>query len=570
MAIMKNRMIRAVWKRIAFLVCVVCLSHAIVAQNKTGDVILDAMRDELERNMSELSLEGYDKPFFMMYGLTDSKQYGVTATLGSLTSSVETGNRYKTTSRLLVGDYEFNDESLDENLISQPTPIEIDLPMDDDYYGIRRSFWSSTDKVYRDAARHFKKNAQALRETGKELKDIPHRSFAKAVPTQVITTGIPQSWDKKYWETTIRNLSAIFIKHPKILTSRVAVSFMQGHKYLVSSEGTLVKTPTAMVTFSAFAQSKNTDGEFIFDQVLYQKRKPDEIPSENDLSEAIEKMIARVEDLSMVPKFEEEYSGPVLLLGSTVADFTMRVFGRGNDSPVANDNIQKLTGFQFDQSASMSSKIGRMLIHESLSLKAKPKLTSYNGVELFGSYAIDNEGIIPADEVVLFDKGVLKTLMNNRTLTDPSQTSNGFANGPGVLELTCAVKYTEKELKDKLIAQAKLEGLDYAIILRNNNVSGFPSLNIYKVSLTDGKEELFRNAFLGQTSLKTLKRVLGASVSASAFNLGLMDFGRNFGPAATMTSLIVPEALLIEELDVRPMRSPSVKEDVYVSNPLEK
>jgi hypothetical protein len=442
--------------------------------------------------------------------------------------------------------------------------------MDDDYYGIRRSFWSSTDKVYRDAARHYKKNVQALKETGKELKDIPHRSFAKAIPVKSITTATPVAWDKKYWESTIRNLSAIFIGHPKVLSSRVAISFAQGHKYLVSSEGTLVKMPMLMATFSAFAQTKNADGEFVFDQVLYQKRKPDEIPSEKELADEIEKMLKRVDALSAVPKFEDEYSGPVLLLGSTVADVTMRVFGRGNDSPIANDNIQKLTGFQFDQSASISSKIGRSLIHESLTLKAKPKLESYNGFELFGSYAIDNEGVVPADDVVLFEKGVLKNLMNNRTLTTSSQTSNGFANGPGVLELTCSMKNTEKELKEKLIEQAKQEGLDYAIILRNNNISGFPTLNIYKVSLADGKEELFRNAFLGQISLKTLKRILGASSSTSAFNLGVMDFGRNFGPGGTMTSLIVPDALLIEELDVRPMRAPSVKEETYVSNPLEK
>lgn len=555
--------------RCASALCLLVLFHCVNAQEKTGDIILDAMRDELERNMTDLHLDGYDKPFFMMYGLTDSKQYGVTATLGALTSSVESRNRYKTTSRLLVGDYAFNDESLDENLISQNTPLEIDLPMDDDYFGIRRAFWSGTDKVYRDAARHYKKNVQVLEETGKELKDVPHRSFVKTPSVKMVVAGTPVSWDKKHWESAVRNLSAIFISFPKITSSRVAISFVQGHRYLVNSEGTLVKTPTSMVTFTAFAQSRNDDGEFIFDQVLYQRRVPAELPSEDALAKEIRQMLTRMDESSGVPKLEEEYSGPVLLLGASVADVAMRIFGRGNDSPTANDNIQKLTGFQFDQSSSIVNKVGRALIHESLTLKAKPKLSSYNDVQLFGSYAVDNEGVVPPDEVTLFDKGVLKGLMNNRTITDPAQSANGFSSGPGVLELSSSFKHSEKELKEKLIEQAKKEGLDFAVILRSVNATGLPSVSIYKVSLEDGSETLVRNAFLGLTSLRSLKRILGASASMSAFNIGAMDFGRNFGSGANITSLIVPDGLLIEELDLRPMRAPSLKEDTYVSNPLE-
>src|SRR5688572_13836408 len=95
-------------------------------QEKTNeDVILRAMQDELTRNMNELRLPGYDKPFFIMYGIQDQKTYTLAGTLGSIVQSTEKPVRFKSTTRVLVGDYEFNDESLEDNLTSSPTAMEI-------------------------------------------------------------------------------------------------------------------------------------------------------------------------------------------------------------------------------------------------------------------------------------------------------------------------------------------------------------------------------------------------------------------------------------------------------------
>ena len=67
--------------------------------------------------------------------------------------------------------------------------------------------------------------------------------------------------------------------------------------------------------------------------------------------------------------------------------------------------------------------------------------------------------------------------------------------GPGVLEVTSSQKNSEKELKEKLMAKAKAEGLEYAYIIRNSPAL-MGMMNVYKVSLKDGKEELVRNAVL--------------------------------------------------------------------------
>ena len=60
-----------------------------VAQHAEEDIILRAMKDELNRNMKELRHPEYDKPFFIMYGVQDQKVHSVAGSLGSIIHSKE-------------------------------------------------------------------------------------------------------------------------------------------------------------------------------------------------------------------------------------------------------------------------------------------------------------------------------------------------------------------------------------------------------------------------------------------------------------------------------------------------
>jgi len=537
-----------------------------LGQEQSDDIILKAMQDELTRNMKELKLPDYDKPFFIMYGIQDQKSYSIAATLGSVVRSTEKSFRFKSNTRVLVGDYAFNDESLEDNLTSAPTALEINLPVDDDYMGIRRSLWSSTDKVYRDAARHFQRHQQTLKESGKTLSDIPHRSFAKGTPVKLISTLPPYSFDKSKWEQKLKNLSALFLKHPTIQNSTVIVQFTEGYKYMVNSEGVVAKIPYRETSFMCLGQLKNADGEFAWDQISHQTFLPDQLPTEDELKNEIEKMIGSVEQQLSTPKFEEEYSGPVLLMGSVVADVFSHVLFNGPENIVASNSIPRLTGFQYQAEPLMDGKIGKSIFHESLTIKAKPKLKSYNGTSLSGSFEVDDEGIVPADELIVIENGVLKNLLNDRTITNSTQRANGFSGGAGVLEVTSSQKNSEKELKEKLMAKAKAEGLEYAYIIRNSPAL-MGMMNVYKVSLKDGKEELARNAFYEEINFKTFKRILGASDKYVAHNLSTPDF-QNLNQTGGRGSYIVPEAILLEELEIKSVQLPTLKEEEYVTNPL--
>lgn len=547
--------------------CLCLATAAAIGQIPDQEVVLKAMQDELNRNLSELKAVNFDKPFFIMYGMREQKSTMVSATLGSILQTTDHNRRLRTTTRVLVGDYGLNDESLEDDLTSSPTAMDLPLPVGDDYNGIRRSYWSITDNVYREAARHYKQHQEALKELGKPLKDVPHREFAKSQPVRIIGNLVPLNLDRPTWEKRLRTLSARFLKEPAINNSLVLLNFAQGYDYLVSSEGSVIKVPFQHCTYSVIMQGKDSQGAPTFEQIVHSTHTPDQLPAEAQLAAEIDQALSTMNNRSG-PTLPEAYSGPALFLGPAVANVLARG-ALGREGLMASDYIPTSKGFQFgEESNTLDSKIGRNILHESLTIKARPHLKSFEGVELLGSFEVDNEGIVPPDELVLVDKGVLKNLMNNRTITHPTQTANGFGEGPGVLDVSTTFKDTEAVLKEKLVAQAKKEGLDFALIVRGSPLMGMGPMSVYKVNVADGKEELVRNAILSERNSRMLKRILGASATRAAYNLGGGEQAFQELGGGTATSCIVPTALLLEEVEIQSFRMPWQKETEFVPSPI--
>lgn len=66
--------------------------------------------------------------------------------------------------------------------------------------------------------------------------------------------------------------------------------------------------------------------------------------------------------------------------------------------------------------------------------------------------------------------------------------------------------------------------------------------------------------------MRNLKKIGGASQKSSAYNVSLNQMGG--GDPAAIVSLIVPDQILIEELDIKPMSLPLFHQEEYVPNPL--
>jgi hypothetical protein len=539
-------------KRIFIRVAV--LSFPIASWAQEDNVVLRAMKDEMARSTTELKYENHEKPFYISYTVDDAKIFSVYSSLGGLFGARDFRTREKDV-RILVGDYEFNDESLDNNQFSEPSAHEIEMPLEDDYYGIRRSLWTSTDNVYKGAAQKFKKHQATLKEKNKPLSEIPHRTFAK-FPAHQTHQPIPEyPIDKKKWEEQCKELSSYFKEIESLESSSVFVTFSRTVRYFVNSEGTTAIIPETIASFHCNGQVKSKQNTAINAQTTRYARTLDELPSFAELQKEVRDIVEKLKNTGETKPLEDEYTGPVLFIGEPVVHvFTNAVF-----SLTATNTLQGQDNYAPETGSTAENKIGKNYIDPSITIKATPGLTAFQGKSVIGNFTMDAEGIKPAAETILVEKGILKNLMNDRSLTKPDQVANGFNDGPGVIQVSLENGIAIVSLKDKLIAAAKAEGLDFAVIVKGK-ASPMGQTEIYKVDLTTGKEEQLSPGRMKPIQPKDLKRLSGTSTQA----MHNVPLGRN-----NIITAIVPEAVLIQEVEVAPFKTSYQNDEVeYVSSPL--
>ena len=543
-------------KRLVTIVLLFLTSSAF-AQEKLS-IVQRAMRDELERNMKELKSEGFERPFFISYTLQDLTINSISATLGAITNSFEAKSRSALSVRLIVGDYEFNDESLDNNLFNQGQGNEIELPLDDDYLGIRRSLWLSTDNVYRSASRKFARNTELLKEQGKPLSEVPHRTFVKVAPSKVDIPAPEFKFDKGATEEYLRKLSAVFKEYEKITDSYVGFVYRRGYRYLVNSEGSINRVPVTMATLYVTASLRTSDDKQMFDGFHKQYSVPELPPVETLIAEA-RKVAESLVDSQKLPEFTEEYMGPVLFEGEQLANLMFREMFTRENSLVANNNIPSLKGARYESNF-LDLKIGKPLFAEGMTVKATPKVKTFNGVPLFGSFEVDEEGVVPQDEIVLVENGVLKQMCNDRSMTRSDQIANGMSDGPGVVMASFKNAVPMATLKSKLIERARKEGLEYGIkvSIGRGNAS---DMKIYKVYVSDGHEELMREASMTGLEQRDFKKIVEASRELNVYNIDRAD---------KIVSMICPQGVIFEEVEIKNALSPSLHDEEYVPSPLKK
>ena len=594
-------------------------------KDQGAKLIRKAMKDELERSMDALSLESLEHPCFLSYTICDAKGISISATLGALVESTQMPYRSHRV-RVLVGDYQCNNENyMDQRtdssaFLSGGNPI----PLENDYAGIRRSLWIATDRKYKRAAERLESKRSAMKQQNlsQEEKGLP--DFAQAEAVQVQFEGPDFDLDKAQWEETARELSAVFKNYHDIFTSKVTVFLYRGDVYHVNSEGTETRYPISIAALRVTAQTQADDGEPLLDHLLYYAVTPTDLPSPRQMKAEIKTMADQLVKLRQAPVFEEGYSGPVLFEDQAVVEVLAQRFFSDSPGliatrkPIFGDMAMNfLLGRMMDNS--WEDKIDKKITDDSLTIKAVPRLKEYEGHKLVGHFDVDAEGVIPPDELMLVEKGVLKTLLNGRTPTEKVRASNGHNRyvlqfggvdqgiGPGVIEVSTSEGNSKKSLKEQLTGLAREEGLDYAIVIRKmespnagieteGNPSGIMAtiagggkqdqatrpIYVYRVSLEDGSEQLLRTTELNGISLNDFKKIAAVSNESQLKNtlIGQSIFGFSLSSVVSLlpgsssfmggmpTSLIAPNAMLFEELELKQHQRAITRKTPAVENPV--
>ena len=602
------------------------IGSSVIAQENTRDVIMRAMRDELNRNMKHLAMENLKSPFFISYTIKDAQTLTVKSQLGSIVLSEEKPYRSQGV-RVLVGDYSKNNENfMDLGGMGRGGGSfargSEDLPLNDDYYGIRRALWIATDEDYKSAAEAFERKVSALKQQNISKEDSLD-DLSKAPQVKLNIPGKRFEINKSKWENTALTLSKVFLKYPDIYSSEVDIYIYQADVYHMNSEGTETVTPGSIVAIQVSASTQADDGEPLSDKVTYYAVVPEELPALLDMDKSITAMATQLTALRKAPTVTDSYSGPVMFEDQAVGEiFAQRFFSSAEGllasrKPIYSDP-QVLMFMSQMQSSNLEDKMGKKVISNDITVKSTPKLKKYDNKQLIGSYEVDAEGVVPPDEFSLVDKGTLKNLLNGRTPAKKTRESNGHeilssspdgissSIGPGVVSVSVANGSDYSTLKKQLLKKAKDEGLEFAYIIKRLNTGGGdkgfdPSsimemamgskqegkiskpTYIYRVSVKDGKEELVRNAELGGLSINSLKKILGVSKEIQLYSTMLKVSGGDMGGFMFMlgsmfsggwsleglpTSFIIPNSLVLEEFDIKNQSRLITTKPPVVENPV--
>lgn len=557
----------------ALLCAVTSLSAFDTTSDIRKDVQLRAMTDEIARTKT-LQLNNLDKPYFIQYTTGDADQLYISASLGGVTSS----NRLRLRSPRLevrVGDYTFDNT----NSVFTGSPRFGLLAIDDDYTALRNSFWMTSDTLYKSSADQITRKRNALREIADPDK-TPDLAPVKAV--QILQAPATLTVDQRHWEDWLRRASGRFASFPSVIDSSFRLRAIASTYRLVNTEGTVVRIAQELSDISIRASALATDGSRVWNHAFVTALRPGQFPAADQLDKIALAVATETEALTKAPLMSD-YSGPVLfeqeaaaqMMASILAD-AARLHRRPLAPPGARNDGEVLESV-------WAARLGAKVVPDWLTIYDNPLQEQFEGTPLAGHYEVDDEGV-PAQQVMLVDKGTLKDFLASREPVRNFNASNGHGRLPGGfgaeapvignLFVQASQTVPQKQMQAKLLEKVKAAGLKYGIILRRLDFPSSASIGelqslgkqlqkggfartlnspllAYRLYL-DGHEELVRGVRFGEFSAKDLRDIAAASDQPYVFNYVNNGSGFNHADAApeATTSTVICPSLLFDSIDL--------------------
>lgn len=576
-----------------FTISLPVLASAQRMKPETVKTIEQAMKDELQRSTEKLHLAGLINPFFISYNVDDAEQLNVAASFGALTRSNQ--NHTRTLGlRLLVNNYTFNDENFSDasSMFGGGSSMDVNLPLDDDYNGIRRGFWLATDNLFKDANETFTKKKAALerKQLSQEDRDLP--DFSKAPKVEVIEEPIAFNPNVPVLEDLVKKLSAVFVKYKPIQNCAVTLSYVNGYGMMFNSEGSHTRTSQAECTLNVQATAQaEEDGEPIALAFTVSELTPANLPTEAALLDRVESLAKNLTALAKAKKLDgKEYSGPVLFEDDAgtgfIAEQIISKLSAKREDVLGGGDVFFMAGAK---GSTFQKKLDTRILPTSVSIVDNSNPDVKKAPEwlanALGRYEVDEEGVVP-QRLELVKDGFLKTLYMTRTPTKEVRDDNGHARpaagglggdlgGAGIVEVTDTKAKKTAELRNELFKIAKEDGYGFAIVVRSmqlgllNFAEGLSNVGdlmdgaksmqptlAYKV-YPNGKEELVRGVEIGFPTIRDLKELKFSSErSIRNVQMPAGAGGGLFGFASKVpATLVAPDAVLVPELEVHKSKS---------------
>ncbi|HVB57281.1 MAG TPA: metallopeptidase TldD-related protein [Candidatus Acidoferrales bacterium] len=554
------------------------------------DQTLRAMHDELERSRTRLQLPGVDKPFYIEYRLLDVDVRSVTASFGSLLASDTARSRFMSVD-VRVGDYHLdNSNFISEDGFRGFLGSTGQVGIDRDYNSLRQDLWLATDQAYKAAVTQMSLKQAFLRSLTKapEIDD-----FSQASPLVKIDPRMEPDWTSRNWENEARTSSAALKNFQDIYGSRVNYYLIYVTSYLMTSEGTAIRTSHSIAGVEASLDTQADDGMPLHNYYAAYASRPAGLPDPATVSNGLEQAGTELMQLRAAP-LVPDFTGPVLLDAPAAAAVLAQVLPpslSGARPPLSMapqfDQMMERVGARSE----WTGRVGTRVLPPTVSLVDDPTLKDFNGQPLLGSYDVDDEGV-KAQRVSLVENGMLKDLLMSRRPGPDFQASNGHARSADLsdpkplssnLLFQASDGLSPTDLKKKFLDACREDGQQWCLEIKQMDNPALSSVNqedfsdflgslaggiasgerapllVYRVYVADGREELVRGGVMEGLTLRSLRNLPGVGNDATVYTYmqnpadgfagsALGAFGSAQGG---IPSTVIAPSLVLDDVEVR-------------------
>ena len=527
---------------VGFLVSCLC-APALAAPQQTRadaekDPLLKAMLEELDRNMSQLQLKGFEKPFFIQYKIEEVDDFATKAEFGASEGSTHSHQRVARIT-VRVGDYK-----TDSSGGRSDGAIEL-TALDDDPIAVRSALWAGTDQAYKSALAAYAQKQAAL----KQVQTPPQQDdFSKETAVISLAEPLTLKLDEAGWIDRVSRASGLYRTDSSVQATEQDVQYSSAEfhgrvttKYLVNSEGTILRKSAEEYQEAIGVGTQAADGMRLDRSYASVGVSLKDLDSPEVFAKHAVGLIASLTDLRKAPVVEEEYHGPVLLSSDAGADTLRALVASGVTA------TRPALGTEARTNGPFASSLHARVLPDFLDVVDDPLLKSYAGKGLVGAYAVDDEGV-PARAVKLVTAGKLENYLIGREPVRDFPQSNGHGRGGitgaprasiGVLQISAKDGLTDEALNRKLLDLAKDRGLNSVFFVETLGGELTPRL-LYRVGL-DGKRELVRGATMDDLD----QRALRSGIEAAGKDLFVANY---FGD---VPATVLAPALLFDDVTIR-------------------
>lgn len=470
------------------------------------------MQQELAREKELLVLPGMQRPYYMEYRIDDFVTWDALANYGALTREERNHQRIV---RVVVriGDY-----TSDSSSSRGEGSVQL-APEDNDPEALKYALWTATDEAYKASLRAFaNKQAQLKRyEKAPTEKDFAPLS---GTPVHAVEPLVEMKIDEGEWKRRIVDASGVFLADPALKGAATHVQYSTAsargfavNRYLVNTEGAVVRHGYGGYAANVSVSAQADDGMRLERTNGTTGGRAQDLESAAAFHQRAVQDVASLEALRAAPVVDaEDFHGPVLFSGDASTDVLNRLFVPNveADRPEMGTTARTVGAYQSSYKAPVLPAL--------LSVVDDPRMATFDGHALVGTYTVDDEGV-PAQAVEVVRAGKLVSYLTSRTPIRDFSTSNGHGRAApgasaralaGVIVFKASTPLSPQAMHARLLALAKEQGRD---VYEAETLGGDLQPRVLFRVHPDGTRQLVRGASFDELDNRSLRSEIVAAGS---------------------------------------------------------